>query len=123
MISNNKEVGEGGMNCVRNDDWNGYECDDSFITKLLFRNSGSDMRTRLVTPVWITSAHMSNKINGHIEWSWAGGMPNDQRLMWFNALIRRADTYNISYPSDPPRTSHYMLENNGNDADYGIFYL
>ena len=66
---------------------------------------------------------MSNKINGHVEWAWDGPLPKDQRLMMFNALIRKADYYNLSYESDPPRTSHYMLQNSGDDKDWVILAL
>ena len=89
---------------------NGYICADSELILLQFESNDNDKWTRVISPVNISSSNgYSNIINAFKAHTYTTST-NYQRLARFPALVRRGQSYSVSFSGTLPDSLSFHLE-------------
>jgi hypothetical protein len=88
----------------------GHFCPGTEYAILKFENIGTDNRNNVIIPVDVITNGFVNSLNMLWEWKWdASSEPADMRLQRYFGLALVNKYYNISWPTNVPKSMRFAL--------------
>eukprot|EP01016_Furgasonia_blochmanni_P011620 TRINITY_DN1532_c0_g1_i2.p1 TRINITY_DN1532_c0_g1~~TRINITY_DN1532_c0_g1_i2.p1 ORF type:complete len:283 (+),score=79.28 TRINITY_DN1532_c0_g1_i2:75-851(+) len=107
--------------CTFNSKWEGYSCSTLDYGLLEFESLDSDKRTRLPSPINITSSNgFINSLNTFMDHVWHGFYTGLVRLNRYPSIVQLNKYYNVNWTGTIPNTVRFQLRGANSPQDYVI---
>ena len=113
IISDNKESvsAQAIDGCVKENQWNAWECSSDNIGVMIFDNLDPDRMDRALHPVYIQNSDtgFNNRLNSYMDHCWDGFYTCQKRESRFPTLVDQEHDYNIEFTGTPPQKQEFRL--------------